>query len=54
VKACWIIVNGCNALIPAGLAYLDHLDERNAQVQVGQISADQAQAKRSSNWYNCA
>lgn len=32
--------------------YLQHLDKGHAQVQVGQVSADQTQTEKCSNWYN--
>ena len=34
--------------------YLKHLNERNAQIQVCQISADQTQAEEQSNGHNCS
>jgi hypothetical protein len=52
VKACWG-VSSCKevALISCAM-YLDHLNERDAQVQVGQVSADQAHAECCPNGYN--
>ncbi len=32
--------------------HLEHLDERDTQVQVCQVSADQAQTEEQSNWHD--
>lgn len=32
-----------------GCSYLDHLDESNTEVEVGQVTADQAQAEEDTN-----
>lgn len=37
-----------------GFAHLEHLDEGNGEVEVGQIAADQTQAEEDTNGDNCA
>lgn len=36
------------------LTYLDHLDEGNREVEVGQVSANEREGEEDTNWDNCA
>jgi hypothetical protein len=47
------VVRRCTRILTLYLrTYLEHLNERDTQVQVGQVSANQAQREEHSDWHN--
>ena len=34
--------------------YLEHLNEGNAEVQIGFVAADQAETEKKADWQNCS